>query len=169
MKKEVSPDVWQGGGRKASLNTVWYIFRKILQTRWPTRGPFSSFYSLDFRDHIYCLLAVGKFGPNIWGEILSLLKSREFCHLFQQVIDSLICVLPFWINIALRLGNIFRFTHTHEYTHKWKRQRKKPFQVPQLLLICAVLALYINFIFNKMSILYKLQNGYPGKTHAISH
>lgn len=43
------------------------------------------------------------------------------------------------------------------------------FPVPQLLLICSVLFLYINFIFNKISILYKLQNGYLGKTHAISH
>lgn len=63
----------------------------------------------------------------IVGEKLSLLKWREFCHLFQEVIDSLIFVLCFWINIALRLMNVFRFTHSHKYTHKWKQQRKKQF------------------------------------------
>lgn len=40
-------------------------------------------------------------------------------------------------------------------------------QVPQLLLIFSVFVLYINFIFNKISILYQLQNGYLEKTHAI--
>lgn len=166
MEKEASPDLnWVGVGKQV-LSPFFYVFRKILQNRWTIQRPFSFSCSLVFqRSHL--LLAVDNFGPNICSKILSLLKSREFCHLFQQAIGSLIFILCFWINIAPRLGNVFRFTHSHEYTHKWKRQRKKPFQVPQLLLIFSALVLYINFIFNKISILYLLQNGYQGKTHAI--
>lgn len=76
------------GVGKQVLSTVQYIFRKILGNRWTIQRLFFSSCSLDFKGQIYCLLGVDKFGLNIWGNNLSLLKSREFCHLFQQVISE---------------------------------------------------------------------------------
>lgn len=90
-----------------------------------------------------------KFGPNIWGKTLSLLKSREFCHLFQQVIDSLIFILHFWSNIALSLVNVFRWKHT-----KMKATGKETisFPVPQFYyfvqsFFCTLILFSTRFLF----------------------
>lgn len=52
-------------------------------------------------------------------------------------------------------------------SNKSDGERNRFFSSPTDLLIFSVLVLYINFVFNKISILCQLQNGYLGKTHDI--
>lgn len=117
--RERSPDYDEVRVGKQVWSVVWYIFRKDLPNRQTIQGPLFSSCSLDFQGQIYCLLAVDKFGPNSGWKILSLLKWREFCHLFQEVIDSLFlfCVsestLPSGLWMYLDLHTVINI-HTNE-------------------------------------------------------
>jgi len=93
VEKEGSPDYDEVGVGKQVLSIVLIHFQENFTEQ--VDNPKTIFVLLDFKGQIYYLPTGEKFGPNICGKILSLLKSREFCHVFQQIIDSLIFVLRF--------------------------------------------------------------------------
>lgn len=124
--RERSPDYDEVRVGKQVWSVVWYIFRKDLPNRRTIQGPLFSSCSLDFQSQIYSLLAVDKFGPNSGWKIVSA-EMKGVLSFISRGHWFFIFVLCFWINIALRLMNVFRFTHSHKYTHKWKQQRKKQF------------------------------------------